>query len=176
VLCWPFLMGPVRGREIEVLDLIFAVIIAVFLWSGSTSAMAAARFRSRIPDLVARQLARRTLAVPADLPLAEAVRRAQDAQAGSIMTVTGSGVPVGLVSEAAVKATPDERRPWVATSSVARTLVDELRLPADIRGEELVMAISRTPSDEYLLVEPDGTIVGVLATADVDKAFRSAAH
>lgn len=176
VLCWPFLMGPVRGQELEVLDLVFAVIIALFLWSGSTSAMATARFRSRIPDLVARQLARRTLAVPGDLPLAEAVRRAEDAQAGSILTVTGSGVPEGIVSEAAVAATPADRRPWVPTSAVARTLVAELRLPADIRGEELVMAISRTPSDEYLLVEPDGTVVGVLSTVDVDKAFRASAH
>ena len=62
------------------------------------------------------------------------------------------------------------------TSTVARTLVDELRLPADIRGEELVMAISRTPSDEYLLLEPDGSVVGVLSTADVDRAFRGSAH
>ena len=176
VLCWPFLLGPVRGRELEVLDVLLAVIIAMFLWSGSTAAMAAARFRSRIPDLVARQLARRTLAVPADLPLAEAVRRAQEAQAGSIVTVTGSGVPDGIVSEAAVAATPPDRRPWVATATVARTLVDELRLPADIRGEELVMAISRTPSEEYLLVDPDGSLVGVLSTADVDRAFRASAH
>lgn len=176
VLCWPFIAGPLRGNELDVLDVIFSVIIGLFLWSGSTSAMAAARFRSRIPNLVARQLARRTLAVPGDLPLAEAVRRAQDAKAGSILTVTGSGDPVGIVSEAAVGATPADRRPWVATSTVARTLVEGMQLPADISGEELVMAISRTPADEYLLVEADGSVVGVLSTADVDKAFRSSAH
>jgi hypothetical protein len=39
-----------------------------------------------------------------------------------------------------------------------------------------VMAISRTPAEEYLLVEADGTVVGVLTTADVDRAFRSSAH
>jgi Zn-dependent protease len=176
VLCWPFAVGPLRGHRLELLDVAFSAIIAVFLWSGSTSAMAAARFRSRLPNLVARQLARRTLAVPADLPLAEAVRRANDAEAGSILTVTGSGVPVGIVNEAAVEATPADRRPWVATSTVARTLVDGLQLPADLSGEDLVMAISRTPAEEYLLVEPDGSIVGVLATADVDRAFRSSAH
>ena len=36
-----------------------------------------ARLRRRLPQLVARDLARRTLAVPDDLPLAEAVRRAR---------------------------------------------------------------------------------------------------
>jgi hypothetical protein len=55
---------------------------------------------------------------------------------------------------------------------VSRTLDEGLRLPATITGEELVLAITRTPADEYLLVEPDGTIYGVLSTADVDRAFR----
>src|SRR5690606_32734261 len=107
-------------------------IIAAFLWSGATAAMSGARVRGRLAHLTARALARRTLAVPADLPLAEAVRRAQDADAGSLVTVTGSGIPIGIVSEAAVLATPEDRRPWVAVSTVARTLEDGLRLPADL--------------------------------------------
>jgi CBS domain-containing protein len=138
--------------------------------------MSSARLRERLPRLVARDLARRTLAVPDDLPLAEAVRRAQDAQAGSIVTVTGSGRPVGVVSEAALLATPEDRRPWVAVSTVARGIDDGLRLPATITGEDLVLAISRTPAAEYVLLEDDGTIYGVLSTADVDKAFRESQH
>ena len=35
-----------------------------------------------------------------------------------------------------------------------------------------MQAITRTPATEYLLVEPDGSIYGVLTTADVDRAFR----
>jgi signal-transduction protein with cAMP-binding, CBS, and nucleotidyltransferase domain len=136
--------------------------------------MASARLRSRLPSLVARNLARRTLTVPEDLPLSEAVRRAQDAQAGSIVTVTSSGDPVGIVSEAALLATPEDRRPWVAVSAVARTAERGLRLPATIVGEELILAISRHPAAEYLLVEDDGAIFGVLTTADVDRAFRAA--
>ena len=78
------------------------------------------------PALVARPLARRTLTVPDDLPLAEAVRRAQEAEAGSIVTVTPDGTPLGIVSEAAVLAMPEDRRPWVPVSTVARTLEDGL--------------------------------------------------
>ncbi|HYF73270.1 MAG TPA: site-2 protease family protein [Nocardioides sp.] len=175
-LSWPFLQEEAIGTEPDAVDYVLAVVVAAFLWSGSTAAMAAARLRTRLPRLVARQLARRTLAVPSDLPLAEAVRRAQEAEAGSIVTVTSGGVPEGIVSEAAVEATPPDRRPWVAVSAVARTLESGLRLPADLVGEDLVMAISRTPAAEYLLVEPDGSLVGVLATADVDRAFRAAGH
>jgi hypothetical protein len=153
-------------------DYALVFVLAVFLWTGATAAMAQARLRRRLPHLVARPLARRTLAVPEDLPLAEAVRRAHEAGAGSIVTTTGSGRPTGIVNEAAVQATPAERRPWMAVSTVARTLEDGLSLPAAIAGEELILAISRRPADEYLLLEEDGGICGVLVTADVDKAFR----
>ena len=134
--------------------------------------MSAARLRSRIPQLVARDLARRTLAVPGDLPLSEAVRRAQEARAGGILTTTTDGRTTGLVSEAALLATPEDRRPWVPTSSVARTLEEGLRLSVGLRGEDLVRALTRTPAAEYLLVEEDGSVYGVLVTADVDRAFR----
>lgn len=173
VLCWPLLQESVLGTPPDVIDFLLALVIAAFLWAGATAAMASARLRSRLPQLVARDLARRTLAVPGDLPLAEAVRRAQDAQAGGIVTTQHDGSPAGLVSEAALLATPEDRRPWVPTSSVARTLEHGLRLPVDIRGEDLVRALTRTPAAEYLLVEPDGSVYGVLTTEDVDRAFRA---
>jgi hypothetical protein len=114
--------------------------------------------------------------VPADLPLSEAVRRAQEAHAGSIVTVTGSGSPVGVVNEAALLATPDDRRPWMAVSAVSRTLEEGLTLPATITGEDLILALTRQPAAEYLLLEDDGSIYGVLSTADVDRAFRESTH
>jgi Zn-dependent protease len=176
VIAWPLVQEQVTDSPPQLLDFLLAFIVATFLWSGSTAAMSSARLRSKLPHLVARDLARRTLAVPEDLPLAEAVRRAQEAHAGSIVTVTGGGSPVGVVSEAALLATPEERRPWVAVSTVARSLGEGLSLPVAISGEDLVLAISRTPAAEYLLVEDDGSIYGVLSTADVDKAFRESPH
>ena len=171
-LAWPLLQESVLGVPPNVVDFVLALVIAAFLWSGATASMSAARLRSRLPHLVARDLARRTLAVPADLPLAEAVRRAQEARAGGILTTTTDGRATGLVSEAALLATPEERRPWVPTSSVARTLEEGLRLPVGLRGEDLVRALTRTPAAEYLLVDEDGSVYGVLTTADVDRAFR----
>ncbi|MBO0844529.1 MAG: site-2 protease family protein [Nocardioides sp.] len=170
---WPLLASKVIHQPPSVFDFIFAGVISMFLWSGATSALESAKVRSRLPHLVARDLARRTLTVPGDLPLAEAVRRAQDAQAGGIVTVTAAGVPVGVVNEAALMSVPPERRAWVPTSSVARTLEEGLRLPAGIGGEDLIRAISARPAGEYLLLDPDGSIFGVLSTADVDRAFRA---
>jgi Zn-dependent protease len=174
-LGYPFLTAKILGGQPNVIDFVFAGVISMFLWSGATSALESARVRSRLPYLVARDLARRTLTVPGDLPLAEAVRRAQEAQAGSIVTVTSGGAPVGVVNEAALLSVPVDRRAWVPTSSVARTLEDGLQLPAGIGGEDLIRAISARPAGEYLLLEIDGSIFGVLSTADVDRAFRASA-
>lgn len=172
VLGWPLVQREVFDVPPTLFDYLLVIVLGLFLWTGATAAMAHARLRSRLPHLVARPLARRTLTVPEDMPLAEAVRRAQEMDAGSIVTITSSGRPTGIVSEAAVLATPEERRPWVAVSTVARTLEEGLTLPATMAGEELILAISRRPADEYLLVEEDGSVLGVLSTADVDRAFR----
>ena len=166
------LMEAAFGVRPDILDFVLAGVIAMFLWTGATASINSARVRRKLPSLVARDLARRTITVPDDLPLAGAVRRAHDAQAGSIVTVTGSGRPVGLVSEAAVTATPEDRRPWVAVSTVSRSLEDGLMISAHLAGEQLVEALGRTPAAEYLLLEDDGTIYGVLATADVERAFQ----
>jgi Zn-dependent protease len=174
VLFWPVFRLLVWGIQPDVFDFPFVFIIGLFLWNGASAALQSARVRSRLPHLVARNLARRTLSVPEDLPLAEAVRRAREAHAGAIVTVTGSGRPVGVVNEAALMATPEERRPWLATSTVARGVDDGLSLPVSIAGEELVRAITQAPASEYLLVEDDGSVYGVLTTSDVDAAFRAA--
>jgi Zn-dependent protease len=170
---YPVLVSRLFDQPVSAIDFIFAGFIAMFLWSGATAALESAKVRSRLPYLVARDLARRTLTVPAELPLAEAVRRAQEVEAGSIVTVTSTGVPIGVVNEAALLSVPADRRAWVPVSSVTRTLDDGLRLPVGIGGEDLIRAISSRPAGEYLLLDADGSIFGVLSTADVDRAFRA---
>jgi hypothetical protein len=48
-------------------------------------------------------------------------------------------------------------------------------LSADLGGESLVRAMQRTPATEYLLVEGDGSVFGVLVADDVDRAFAATA-
>ena len=176
VLFWPAVQESVVGTKPEIFDYVLAFVISLFLWTGATAAMQSARLRRRLPSLVARDLARRTLAVPDNLPVAEAVRRAQEAEAGSIVTVSIGGTPIGIVNETSLLALPEERRPWLTVSQVARTIEDGLTLPAGIVGEDLIRAITRVPAHEYLLVEDDGSIYGVLSTADVDRAFSQRGH
>ena len=173
VLAYPFLGEMAFGHHADVTDYLLAFVIATFLWGGASSAMASARVRRRLPSLQARALARRALAVPPDLPLAEAVRRAQDEQAGSILVLDAQGRPSAIVNEAAVLATPEDRRPWLPVSAVARTVEPGLTFPVDLAGEPLILAMQKVPATEYLLLDEEGAVYGVLVTADVDKAFAA---
>jgi len=175
-LFWPVIAAAFFDVQPQLYDYVLAAIIAGFLWSGATSSMVSAHIRRRLPALKARPLARRVITVPEDLPVSEAVRRAQEASAGGIVLQSADGALAGIVSEAALLATPEDRRPWLPASAVARTLSEGLVLPADIVGEELVLAMARTPASEYVLVEPDGSVYGLLATSDVDSAFEAGAR
>lgn len=172
VLCWPLFARVALDITPDVFDYLMAVIIASFLWTGATGSMVSARVRRRLPALKARPLARRVIAVPDETPITEAVRRAQEVGAGAIVVHAGDDRLSGVVNETALLATPEERRAWVPVSSVSRTIEDGMVLGVDIAGEDLIRAMSSTPAEEYVLVEPDGTIFGVLATVDVDRAFE----
>ena len=101
----------------------------------------------------------------------QAVRRAAQDGARAVVVVSGDGRPVGLVSEAAVLATPLERRPWVPVSSVSRSLEPGLVLPVGLVGAGLLSAIQGFPSSEYLVTGPAGEVLGVVALRDVEQAL-----
>ena len=174
-LSYPFVNSALLGYQPTVTTYLLTFVIAWFLWTGATSSIVSARIRLRLPHLRARTLARRALAVPHDLPLSEAVRRAQDHQAGSIVVLDSTGKPEGVVNEAAVLATPDDRRPWLPVSAVSRSLDPGLLLSADLAGEPLLLAMQHTPATEYVLLDADGGLFGVLVTEDVDRAFAAGA-
>ncbi|XVQ07752.1 M50 family metallopeptidase [Spirillospora sp. CA-255316] len=153
------------------LALLWTALVASFIWVGASQALRAEKVRDRIPTLLARRMARRATLVTADVPLAEAIRRAHEQRAGALVIVDHDGRPRGLVSEKAVTATPEQRRPWIEVGELSRGIDDDLTLPADLAGEDLIVALRRAPASEYLLVEPDGRVYGVLAAADVDRAF-----
>jgi Zn-dependent protease len=161
------------GRQPEIIDYLMAFMIGAFLWAGATQALIFAKVRTRIPGLRARTLARPAIGVPADLPLSEAIRRAQEANAGSLVIVSSQGQPEGIVNEAAVASTPMERRPWMPAGDLARRLESGLMISADLSGEALLRAMHSTPATEYVLLEPTGSVYGVLVAKDVDNAFRA---
>ncbi len=169
----PWLASPWLGPP-DVFQALVAVLVASFLWTGARQSLKVAQLRRRLPRLVVRSLARRAIPVAADLPLAEAVRRAHTAGARALVVVDGEGKPIGLVNEQAVADVPEQQRPWTDVASVSRGIASGLVVRADLDGEPLVLAMQESPATEYLVVEPTGEIYGVLVTADVDAALAAA--
>ncbi len=150
---------------------LWLLVIAAFMWISAGQAIRAAKVRERLPGLQARRLARRAIPVPANLPLSEAIRRADAAQARALVVVDHDSTPVAIVNETAVMATPEQRRPWIEVGTLARAIDPGLVLPADLSGMALLDAVRKTPASEYLLIEPSGQVFGVLAASDLDHAF-----
>lgn len=155
-------------------DVLVAILIGSFVWSGASSALRSAKLRTALPDLAARRLTRRALPVAADLPLAEALRRLGIDGARALVVVDAAGRPTGIVSESAVAATPPPRRPWIAAGTLARTLAPGLTLTTELAGADLLRALQAAPAEEYLVVEPSGEVYGVLSTSDVAEAMSRA--
>jgi Zn-dependent protease len=159
------------GSGADVVNVLWLGVIAAFMWVGAGQSIRVTRVRERLPGLQARRLARPALSVPASLPLAEAVRRADAAGARALIIEDHEGKPIAIVNETAVMATPEQRRPWIEAGALARTLEPSMVLSADLAGMALIDAVRQAPASEYLLVEPSGETLGVLATADLDQAF-----
>jgi len=151
---------------------VVSVVVGAFLYYGAVTSLRHATVQERLPRLSAAALARPALAVPATLPLAEAVRRAHEAAARALVVVDGNGRPEGIVSEAWVRQVPWDRRPWVAVADGARRLEAGLLLDPALSGEALLEALQRTPATEYVV---DGPTPRVLVSQDVAAALTGSA-
>jgi len=169
LLVIPFASGKLAGGGM--VSTMWVAVIAAFMWIGAGQSIRATRFRERLPELQARRLARRAISVPASTPLAEAIRQADESRARAIVVVDHDNRPIAILNEAAVMATPPQRRPWVDAGSLARTIEPSLILSADLSGLALIEAMRKAPASEYLLVEPSGQVFGVLAARDLDHVF-----
>ena len=169
LLAVPFFTGGLSGGDM--VSTLWVIVIAGFMWTGATQSIKATRFRERLPALQARRLARKAISVPGSTPLAEAIRRADEAGARAIVVVDHENTPIAIVNESAVTATPPERRPWIDVGTLARTIDPSLVLNADIGGMALLDALRRAPATEYLLTEQSGEVYGVLAARDLDQVF-----
>jgi Zn-dependent protease len=170
VLVLPLALASSSGRSPDVVDVIWGALLASFIWVGASASLVAAQVQRKIPSLSARALTRRAIPVPFDTPLSEALRRLAESGARGLVVVSADGTPVGIVNEAAVRATPEGRRPWVPVGDLSRRIHPDHVVSASLAGDDLVAALTRLPASEYLVVEANGEIYGVLASSDVERA------
>jgi Zn-dependent protease/CBS domain-containing protein len=173
VLAAPIFLEQVLNRPPGVLDFVIALAVGFFLWMGSTTSLMQARLRRKLPALQMRTLARRAVAVHASTPVSEAIRLAGEQQAGAVVVIDGDGKPHALVSEQAVNAVAPAQRPWTTAGEVSRTIGAGQILGVNDTGEEILDTLRTHPASEYLVLDANGQVYGVLAASDVERAFRN---
>jgi Zn-dependent protease len=146
---------------------VFTALVAAFVFAGATASLRRAQVVQRLPRGSVGALARPALAVPATLPLSEAVRQAHEVGRQAVVVVDAAGRVEAVVSEAAVAATPEHRRPWVSVADVSRRVDGERLLDPSLGGEALLSALRRSPAAEHLVRPSTGEVPAVLVTADV---------
>ncbi|WP_433157759.1 site-2 protease family protein [Kribbella sp. CA-247076] len=172
VLAAPLLLEEIWGRQPTLIDFVIALAVGFFLWMGSTASLMQARLKRKLPALQVRTLARRAIAVHSGTPISEAVRLAGEADAGAVVVIDGEGRPHALVSESAVAAVAQNQRPWTNVSEVATRIGAGHIIGVNDTGEEILKTLREHPASEYLVLDAGGSVYGVLATADIERAFR----
>ncbi len=168
------LLAPSLGVGNDGFASVYLLLVGFFIWVNASLSIAQAKVGAVIPGLSLAKLVRPALTVEAQLPLAEAVRRARAIGARALVVVDGRDRWAGIVSEAAVQATPVERQPWISVSDLARPVEAGLVLSPSLSGADLMTAVQQTPATEYLVAGDDGALQGVLARTDLIAALRAA--
>jgi Zn-dependent protease/CBS domain-containing protein len=163
-----------RSGSFSVVAGLASLLLAGYLWLGATQALRYAELATRLPNVALEQLLRPGLLVPADLSVAEALRRAWAGNARGLVLVDSAEHPSAIVDELLIGAVPPERRPWTSVSEVARPLEPGLVIPLGTDASGLLDRMQATPAHEYLVVAADGSPAGIITTLDFARHLRGA--
>lgn len=155
---------------------LYTLLIAAVIYAGAKQARRGAAVTAVLPGLMSGTIARPTFVADSDLPLAEALVRAESGGSSAVVIGSPDGGVAAVMSGAAVDNVPAARRPWISLSEACRTATPDLVLPDDLCGDELIEALRSRPAGEYIVVDSTGHLVGVLATVDVLARVASAAR
>lgn len=165
VLGLAMVAGALTGR-LTWIGVVFTALVVSVLWSGASSAIRLGAILRRVPEIRLGELVRPLITVVTGTPIAEALRRADEAAAGGIMIADARDRPVALVRWPAAHAVPAHRSPWMAVDLAARDISTVRRLSIDLDGEAVAEEVRANPAGEYL-VTAGQDVVGVLRTEDL---------
>jgi hypothetical protein len=150
-----------------------SIALALYLWLAATHALRVAQLTSVLPRVAVRDLLRPGMLIPHDVSVGEALRRAWETQARGLVLIDSTQRPLAIVDEARIGAVPPEQRAWTPVSAVARPLEPGMVIPDTVDAEQLLRRMQATPAPEYLMVRPDGSPAGIIATRDFALSLRN---
>lgn len=161
------------GRPPDLYTVVVAALIGAFMWSGAGAAVKAGQLRLRLPSLTVPRLMHPAAVIGTRASVAEAraAARAIGATAVVVLLDEASGT-VAVVDAPAAAAVPDAVAGATPAGAVARVLPGAAVLPASLGGEALLDVVSRRPAPEYLVIDAQRRIVGLLVRDELESALR----
>ncbi|MGV8978647.1 MAG: site-2 protease family protein [Cellulomonas sp.] len=174
VVAWALLLPFVERSSPDLYTIVWALVIASFLWSGATGAIAAARTGRAVSAITVASIGLPATVVEAYVTLADADRARGLAGVDDVVVLAPDGRPAAYVDRAAAAAVAPEHRASTPVVAVSVVLPVGAVVDASLEGAALVQAISQTtrmsPVVAALL---GGRVVALVRAVDVIAALRS---
>jgi Zn-dependent protease len=168
-LAFPFTRGATPG----IFEMVWAGVIFYVLWPAASSALKVARVMSKREAVSVVPLMVTAVAVPFDILLDDAYKKATAHSAIEVVVMSADGVPAGHFPVSLAEAVPRDQWAMTGLQSVTMPLARGAVIAHDARGDALVDALRQSwgATDVWIVME-EQTVVGVIKLADVLEALQ----
>jgi Zn-dependent protease len=171
VVAWFLVRPSLMGRDVDILDLVWALFIASFLWAGASAAIRGGRALAAVNQVHLRDVLRSALAVGAGERLSDALARWVPGQA--VVVLDPQGQPTALVDPQAVGHVPQHRYSETDVTAVSSPQPRGWAVEADPSGDIVpVVTAMQTVGASLVAVTHQGRFLGVVSLADVNRALE----
>lgn len=161
------------GASPSLYTVIWAVLLAGFLWSGATATIRSARQQRVVRSLTLASVARPAVAVAPDETVALAGQHAVAVGASEVVLVAPDGRPAAYVDVEAAGRVPPQTASVTPVSAVAVPLPVGAWVDGQLTGEALLNALSDASRlSPVVAVLVDGRVAALVRTADVVALLR----
>jgi CBS domain-containing protein len=192
----PFLLNYFLGWELDPYNIVVSFLVGMWLASAAWNSLWSARKARNEPaelgnttpatDVASTEnklvdgadvlisimgITRRAIAVDENENIESSLREAEARKAGAIIVVRGEQV-IGIVRDAAVSAVPMDRRNITKVNSTARRISELDRLPLSLSLQALREALVHLGESEWLVVDEENKIVGVVLRHDLEAHMK----
>ncbi|MCL3861894.1 site-2 protease family protein [Actinotalea sp. K2] len=172
IVLWALAAPALQDREHDLLQVVWSVLIASFLWSGASRSVQGARGERAVEALSVRDLMTPAVGAVATATLDEAVPG--DASGPDVVLLGTSGEVLGVVERAAAAAVPVALRGSTPLTAVAVPLPPGAEVDGSLTGNDALRAVAAAArlAPVMVVTGPGGRVVGLLRAQDVVTALR----
>jgi len=160
-----------QGNQPSLSNTFIFILLAGFLWMGASASIRGAGIRLRLPGISAAALAAPAVSASVECSVAQLWSLRSRYPSEAIVLCAPDGRPTAVVDEHALANVPPHAAAHTPANAVARALSAGAYVPDTASGPDFVEYLSKLPDTEYVVVDPQGRVTGLLSQAKVVAAI-----